>query len=150
MDNSISEVWEQEGNGKKTFPKFGYIKGMKKSILIIRERESEAFIPRIRNGRERELLLTPVLEIVFWSFLLRLPSLVHEKIWHRGTQIWLGFLRHPVCWCFFFLPDLTLFGKKRINSDMGIGHCCQSHNGHFCQPLIAFISVRSSNLGLCE
>ena len=30
MDNSISEVREQEGNGKKQFPKFGNRKGMKK------------------------------------------------------------------------------------------------------------------------
>ena len=30
MDNSIPEVREQEGNGKKTFPKFGNGKGMKK------------------------------------------------------------------------------------------------------------------------
>ena len=88
MDNSNLEVREGKGNEKihsqnsgtgrewkKAFPKFGNIKGMKKSILLIWERESEAAIPR--NGRERELPLTPVLEIVFWSFLLRLPSLVH-------------------------------------------------------------------------
>ena len=61
--------WEREwiipfpkfgkGNGmkKKTFPKFEYRKGMKKSIPIIWERESEAFI--FGNGREREFPLTP-------------------------------------------------------------------------------------------
>ena len=42
---------------KKAFPKFGNGKGMKKSIPIIRERESEAFI--LGNGREREFPLTP-------------------------------------------------------------------------------------------
>ena len=71
MDNSIPKVREQEGNGKKTipkireregnekkaFPKFGNGKGMKKSIPIIRERESEAFI--LGNGQEREFPLTP-------------------------------------------------------------------------------------------
>ena len=30
MDNSIPEVREQEGNGKKQFPKLGNGKGMKK------------------------------------------------------------------------------------------------------------------------
>ena len=43
----------REGNEKKTFPKFGDGKGMKKSIPIIREQESEAFI--LGNGRDREL-----------------------------------------------------------------------------------------------
>ena len=42
---------------KKTFPKFGNGKGIKKSIPIIRERESEAFI--LGSGREREFPLTP-------------------------------------------------------------------------------------------
>ena len=42
---------------KKAFPKFGNGKGMKESIPIIRERESEAFI--LGNGREREFPLTP-------------------------------------------------------------------------------------------
>ena len=42
---------------KKTFPKFRNRKGMKKSIPIIRERESEAFI--LGNGREQEFPLTP-------------------------------------------------------------------------------------------
>ena len=45
---------------KKAFPKFGNGKGMKKSISINRERESEAFI--LGNGREREFLLTPDLK----------------------------------------------------------------------------------------
>jgi len=51
---------------KKAFPKFGNGKGMKKSIPIIRERESEAFI--LGNGREREFPLTPVLLLTptFW------------------------------------------------------------------------------------
>ena len=51
------QIWEQEGNEKKAFPKFRNGKGMKKSIPIIRERESKTFIPG--NGREREFLLTP-------------------------------------------------------------------------------------------
>ena len=42
---------------KKAFPKFGNGKGMKKSIPIILERESEGFI--LGNGREREFPLTP-------------------------------------------------------------------------------------------
>ena len=45
---------------KKAFPKFGNGKGMKKSISINRERESEAFI--LGNVREREFLLTPDLK----------------------------------------------------------------------------------------
>ena len=57
MDNSITEVWEREGNEKKAFPKFGSGKGMTKSIPIIWERESEAFI--LGNEREREFPLTP-------------------------------------------------------------------------------------------
>ena len=44
-------------NEKKAFPKFGNGKGMKKSIPIIRERESDASI--LGNGREREFPLTP-------------------------------------------------------------------------------------------
>ena len=48
---------EREGNDKKAFPKSGNGKGMKKSITIIRERESEAFI--LGNGWEREFPLTP-------------------------------------------------------------------------------------------
>ena len=44
---------------KKTFPKFGNGKGMKKSIPTIWERESEAFI--LGNGREQEFPLTPAL-----------------------------------------------------------------------------------------
>ena len=42
---------------KKIFLKFGKWKGMEKSIPILRERESEAFIPG--NGREQEFTLTP-------------------------------------------------------------------------------------------
>ena len=42
---------------KKTFPKFGNMKGMKKSIPVIREGESEAFI--LGNGRDQEFPLTP-------------------------------------------------------------------------------------------
>ena len=42
---------------KKAFPKFGNGKGMKKSIPIFRERESEAFI--LGNGWERKFPLTP-------------------------------------------------------------------------------------------
>ena len=57
MDNSIPEVREREGNGKKPFPNFGNGKGMKKSIIIIRGRGCEAFI--LGNGREREFPLTP-------------------------------------------------------------------------------------------
>ena len=59
---SIPTNREREGNEKKTFPKFGNGKVMKRSILIFRERESEAFIPR--NGREREFLLTPVRSLI--------------------------------------------------------------------------------------
>ena len=40
----------------KAFPKFGNGKTMKKSIPIIWEQESEAFIPR--NGQEREFLIS--------------------------------------------------------------------------------------------
>ena len=46
---------------KNLFPRYGNGKGMKKSIPIIRERESEAFI--LGNGREREFPLTPGLNI---------------------------------------------------------------------------------------
>ena len=53
------QIREREGNEKKTFPKFGNGKGMKKSIPIIWEWELEAFI--LGNGREREFPLTPVL-----------------------------------------------------------------------------------------
>ena len=55
---NIPRLRKREGNGKKTFSKFGNGKGMKKSIPIIREWESEAFIPG--NGREREFPLAPV------------------------------------------------------------------------------------------
>ena len=33
-DNSIPEVWEREGNGKKPFPKFGNKKEWKKAFPI--------------------------------------------------------------------------------------------------------------------
>ena len=58
MKKPIPILREREGNEKKTFPKFGNGKGMKKSIPIIWERESEAF--NLGNGREREFPLTPV------------------------------------------------------------------------------------------
>ena len=57
MDNSISKVREREGNEKNPFPKFTNGKGMKKSIPVIREWESEALI--LGNGWEREFPLTP-------------------------------------------------------------------------------------------
>ena len=47
---------------KKAFPKIGNGKGMKKSIPIIRERESGAFI--LGNGGEREFPLTPGLGLL--------------------------------------------------------------------------------------
>ena len=76
MDDSIPKLREQEGNGKRLFPKFGNGKGiqkscpnfgkgqgmkkeipgigrgMKKSDPTFGERESGAIIPR--NSRERE------------------------------------------------------------------------------------------------
>ena len=56
----IPTFQEREGNDKKAFPpKLGNGKGMKKSIPVIRERQSEAFI--LGNGREREFPLTPAL-----------------------------------------------------------------------------------------
>ena len=57
MKKNIPLFWEREGNDKKAFPKFGEGNVMEKSILIIRERESEAFI--LGNGREWEFPLTP-------------------------------------------------------------------------------------------
>ena len=54
INNSIPEVRELEGNGKKTFPKLGNGKGMKKSISTFRERESGAIIPGNTQERERE------------------------------------------------------------------------------------------------
>ena len=71
MDNSNPEVREWEGNEKKTFPKFENRKGVEKNIpeireregneksipILIRERESEAFI--LGNGQEQEFPLTP-------------------------------------------------------------------------------------------
>ena len=56
MDNSNPKIREREGNEKNPFPKFGNRKGKKKSIPMIQERESEAFIPWY--GREREFPLT--------------------------------------------------------------------------------------------
>ena len=55
MDNFIPKLWEQEGNEKKTFPKFGNGKGMKKSIPKIREREGNEKnpFPQFGNGNER-------------------------------------------------------------------------------------------------
>ena len=68
MDNSIPEVWEREGNGKKlfpkfrnkkgmkkTFPKFGNGKGMKKSIPKIWEREGNEKnpFPQFWKGNQR-------------------------------------------------------------------------------------------------
>ena len=50
MDNSIPEVREREGNGKKTFPKFGNGKGMKKNIPKIRERERNQKIHSHNSG----------------------------------------------------------------------------------------------------
>ena len=57
MKKPIPIIREQEGNEKNPFPNFGNGKGMKKYILIIQKRESEALI--LGNGREREFLLTP-------------------------------------------------------------------------------------------
>ena len=57
MKKTIPIFREREGNEKKAFPKLGNGKGMKKSIPIIREWESEAFI--LGDGREREFPLTP-------------------------------------------------------------------------------------------
>ena len=48
---------------KKAFLKFGNGKGMKKSIPIIQERESGAFILGNANGREREFPLTPAVDV---------------------------------------------------------------------------------------
>ena len=59
----IPRIREQEGNEKKTFPKFKNGKGMKKSIPKVRERESEASI--LGNDREREFPLTPEICNVF-------------------------------------------------------------------------------------
>ena len=76
MDNFISEVGEQEENGKNPFPNFRNGKGMKKTFQnirngkgmkksnhIIRERESDTFIPG--NGGEREFLLAHVVFLLF-------------------------------------------------------------------------------------
>ena len=79
MKKNVSKIREREGNEKrhsrnsgtgreckKAFPKLGNGKGMKKSIPIIREWESEAFI--LGNGREREFPLTPALQQIFIIF----------------------------------------------------------------------------------
>ena len=80
---------------KKTFPKFGNGKGMKKSIPIIREWESEAFI--LGNGREREFPLTPVL-----SGNSEIPLRVKDSVcWpriHHMTQLDLKFHWRPCVW----------------------------------------------------
>ena len=57
MKKNIPIIQEREGNEKKPIPEIGNGKGMKKSITIIREWESEAFI--LGNGREGEFPLTP-------------------------------------------------------------------------------------------
>ena len=54
INNSIPEVRELEGNGKKTFPKMGNGRGMKKSISTFRECESGAIIPGNTQEQERE------------------------------------------------------------------------------------------------
>ena len=66
MKKSIPTIREREGNEKKAFPKFGNGKRMKKSIPIIWEWKSEAFIPR--NGREREFPLTPATALMHNHF----------------------------------------------------------------------------------
>ena len=57
MKKNIPIIREREGNEKNPSPKFGNGKGMKTSIPIIREWESEAFI--LGNGQEGEFPLTP-------------------------------------------------------------------------------------------
>ena len=52
-----ARFWSWTGVSGNDFWGFGNGKGMKKSIPMIRERESEAFI--LGNGREREFPLTP-------------------------------------------------------------------------------------------
>ena len=55
MDNSISAVQEQEGNGKKPFPKFGNGKGMKKKHSQNSEKEgNEKNISKIREREGNE------------------------------------------------------------------------------------------------
>ena len=53
MDNSIPEVWEREGNGKKPFQKFGNGKGMK-NIPNIQEWEGNEKIYSQNSGTGRE------------------------------------------------------------------------------------------------
>ena len=54
---TIPKIREEEGNEKKTFPKFGNAKGMKKYIPLIQARKSEASI--LGNGWGQEYPLTP-------------------------------------------------------------------------------------------
>ena len=63
---------------KNPFPQFRNRKGMKKSIPIIREWESEAFI--LGNGREREFPLTPVM--VMSTVII---DVIHNV---QGTWVW--------------------------------------------------------------
>ena len=64
--DSIPTIWKREGNEKKSIPKIRAREGNEKSIPIIRDRESEAFIPR--NGREWEFPLTPATSLVHNQF----------------------------------------------------------------------------------
>ena len=64
---NIPKLREHEVN-EKTIPNFVNGNRMKKSIPIIWERESEAFI--LGNGREREFPLTPVLLCSWCKYLL--------------------------------------------------------------------------------
>ena len=76
------------------------------------------------SGTEWELPLTPVLEIVFLVVSTKTtkscPYYFLKKIWPRGTQIWLGFLRQPVCWCYFFSSRLDFVWEK--NNKLWHGH----------------------------
>ena len=51
---NIPIIREQEGNEKKTFPKFGNGEGMKKSIPIIQELEEKEKIHSRDSGTKRE------------------------------------------------------------------------------------------------
>ena len=53
MDNSIPEVREREGNGKKPFPKFGNGKGMRKkhSQNSGMGKECKNLFPKLGNGK---------------------------------------------------------------------------------------------------
>ena len=63
---------------KNPFPKFGNGKGMKKSILKVRERESEASI--LGNDREREFPLTPAPLPNFWTSANGISKLLFPQI----------------------------------------------------------------------